>query len=122
VIGYVSHSEAIRLQHNAQLLLLVEMNKPETRSIIPGKLFEYLVARRPIIAFGPQGSDMAGIISETNSGHFFGYHDEDLLKAQILEYYALFKADALYLEASEIGQYSRRELTRNMAALLHELP
>ncbi|MBZ0328620.1 MAG: glycosyltransferase family 4 protein [Altibacter sp.] len=121
VIGYVSHSEAIQLQHNAQLLLLVEMNKPETRAIIPGKLFEYLVARRPIIAFGPQGSDMAGIISETKSGHFFGYHNEEALASQILEYYALFKADALYLGPSEINQYSRRELTKKLAAVLHEL-
>jgi hypothetical protein len=122
VIGYVSHDEAIQLQHNAQLLLLVEMNKPETRSIIPGKLFEYLAARRPIIAMGPKGSDMQAIISETNSGHFFGYQDSELLKNQILSYYSVYKENRLLLGASDIQQYSRKELTRKMAQLLCELP
>ena len=68
LIGYVSHSEALQLQHNSQLLLLVEMDRLETRSIIPGKLFEYLAAHRPIIGIGPEGSDIEGILDETNSG------------------------------------------------------
>ena len=122
VIGYVSHNEALQLQHNAQLLLLVEMNKPETRSIIPGKLFEYLAARRPIIALGPNGSDMAAIILETNSGYFFTYQEAELLKNQILSYYTLYKDNRLLLGASDIQQFSRKELTRKMAQLLCELP
>lgn len=122
MFGYVSHDEALQLQHNAQLLLLVEMNKPETRSIIPGKLFEYLAARRPILALGPQGSDMAAIILETRSGHFFGYQEAELLKEQILRYYTFYKEGRLQLDTSDIQQFSRRELTHKMAQLLCELP
>src|SRR5690554_1720410 len=43
--GYVSHSEALELQKKSQVLLLVEMDTPETNAIIPGKLFEYLASR-----------------------------------------------------------------------------
>jgi galactitol-specific phosphotransferase system IIB component len=46
--SYVSHNEAIVFQKKSQILLLIEINSPETKSIIPGKLFEYMVSERPI--------------------------------------------------------------------------
>ncbi|HMK07307.1 MAG TPA: glycosyltransferase, partial [Flavobacterium sp.] len=42
-IGYVSHKAAIAQQRSSQVLLLIEINSSETTSIIPGKLFEYMV-------------------------------------------------------------------------------
>jgi hypothetical protein len=58
-LGYVSHDEAIIHQKKSQVLLLIEINSEDTKSIIPGKLFEYLVSGRPIIGVGPNGSDFA---------------------------------------------------------------
>ncbi|MFT4697563.1 MAG: glycosyltransferase involved in cell wall biosynthesis [Flavobacteriaceae bacterium] len=120
VIGYVSHEEALQFQHNAQLLLLIEMNLPETRSIIPGKLFEYLLAKRPIIALGPKGSDIEAIISETNAGRFFDYEDKSQLKKEIADSYQLFKEGKLIINSRGIEKYSRRELTREMAETINK--
>lgn len=119
-LGYVSHSEALRLQHNSQVLLLVEINSTETRAIIPGKLFEYLAAQRPIIALGPKESDIEGIINETNAGKFFSYWDEDVLKAEILQVYKDFKNGDLRIVSEGIEKYSRRDLTRQMALLIEK--
>jgi len=118
VLGYVSHSEALRLQHKSQILLLVEINSAETRAIIPGKLFEYLAAKRPIIALGPKESDIEGIINETKSGKFFSYWDDDELKTEILQLYKDFKNGELKVASEGIEKYSRRELTRQMASLI----
>lgn len=115
VVGYVSHEEALQFQHNAQLLLLIEMNLAETRSIIPGKLFEYLLAKRPIIALGPNGSDIEAIISETNAGRFFNYEEELQLKKEIADSYQLFKEGKLSVTSNGIEKYSRRELTGKIA-------
>lgn len=117
-LGYVSHSEALKLQHQSQVLLLVEINSPETRAIIPGKLFEYLAAQRPILALGPKESDMEGIINETNAGKCFSYYDDSALRTEILKYYAAFKSGALKIVSEGIEKYSRRELTKQMAALI----
>ncbi len=117
-LGYVSHSEALRLQHKSQVLLLVEINSAETRAIIPGKLFEYLAAKRPIIALGPKESDIEGIINETKSGKFFSYWDDDELKTEILQLYKDFKNGELKIASEGIEKYSRRELTRQMASLI----
>ncbi len=116
--GYVSHSDALEMQFSSQVLLLVEIDRLETRAIIPGKLFEYLAAERPIIALGPKQSDMEVIIKETNSGKFFSYYDEEELKQEILSLYQAFKKGNLKVDSVGIEKYSRRELTKRMAAVI----
>ncbi len=118
-LGYVSHSEALKLQNQSQVLLLVEINSAETRAIIPGKLFEYLVAKRPIIALGPKESDIEKIIIETKSGNFFSYWDDDELKVEILQLYQQFKNGGLKITSESIEKkYSRRELTKQMVDIV----
>tara|TARA_R110002012_G_scaffold9062_1_gene41603 strand:+ start:16525 stop:17811 length:1287 start_codon:yes stop_codon:yes gene_type:complete len=117
-LGYVSHTEALRLQHKSQVLFLVEINRAETRAIIPGKLFEYLAAKRPIIALGPKESDIEGIIQDTNAGKFFSYWDNDELKDELLQLYKDYKSGDLMVSSEGIEKYSRRELTKQMASLI----
>lgn len=47
--GRVSHSEAINIQKNADVLLLLTWNTPIDRGILPGKFYEYMMANKPII-------------------------------------------------------------------------
>lgn len=119
--GYVDHSEAVILQHRSQVLLLVEINRPETRAIIPGKLFEYLSSKRPIIAIGPEGSDIKKIINDTEVGHFFNYSQKELLKKIILEYYVRYKNQVLEIDSKKIDTYSRKNLTKNLSNLILSL-
>ncbi|NNM23424.1 MAG: glycosyltransferase family 4 protein [Flavobacteriaceae bacterium] len=121
ISGYVSHDAAIQAQQSAQLLLLIEMNKPETRAIIPGKLFEYLRARRPIIAIGPHGSDIEPILKETGAGEFFTYSERQELKQEILQCFDLFSTGTLKVTSSGVQKYHRRNLTGRMAALIRSL-
>jgi hypothetical protein len=94
----------------------------ETRAIIPGKLFEYLAAHRPILGIGPEGSDIKGILDETNSGKFFSYNEHDAaLKEHLLVQYDAFKKGSLRVASTGIEKYSRRELTRHMASLIKNL-
>jgi galactitol-specific phosphotransferase system IIB component len=119
-IGYVAHDEAIAHQRKSQVLLLVEIDSPDTKSIIPGKLFEYMVSERPILAIGPQGSDFAEIIAQTNTGVFFTYDQKEHLKAQILKYYQQFSEGSLQSHPVGLQQYSRKSLTEKLANLLRK--
>ena len=118
VVGYVSHNEALQLQKNAQILLLIEMDSEETKAIIPGKLFEYLAAKRPIIALGPYGSDVATIVNETNSGAYILFTEMEYLRRKIVSLYKLFQEGKLMVSSQNISKYSRRELTQKMSKLL----
>jgi galactitol-specific phosphotransferase system IIB component len=117
-LGYVSHSEAIAHQKKSQVLLLIEINSEETKSIIPGKLFEYMVSGRPIIGIGPNGSDFAEIITNTNTGVFFDYSEKMKLKSVFLGYYNQFLDGKLQSNAVGLQQYSRKSLTEKLVQLL----
>ena len=119
--GYVSHSEALQMQHNAQVLLLLEIDRPETRAIIPGKLFEYFAAKRPIVALGPKGSDIEQLISETQSGEFFEHSEKQKLKSNILQLYSDYKKGILGITSKNTSKYSRRNLTKHMAETIQKV-
>ncbi|HRB72845.1 MAG TPA: glycosyltransferase family 4 protein [Flavobacterium sp.] len=117
-LGYVSHQEAVQQQRSSQVLLLVEIDSEETKSIIPGKLFEYMVSERPILAIGPEDADFAGIIKQTNTGVFALYDNKDLVKETLLSYYRLYLTQNLKVYPVGLQQYSRRNLTKQLADLL----
>jgi len=117
-LGYVSHQEAVEHQRKSQVLLLIEINSEDTKSIIPGKLFEYMVSERPILALGPEGSDFAEIITSTNTGVFFLYDELEQLKELLLKYYNLYKEQNLKVHAVGLQQYSRKNLTEKLAKLI----
>ena len=117
-LGYVSHKEAIYHQKASQVLLLIEIDSEETKSIIPGKLFEYMVSERPILAMGPENSDFESIIKSTNTGVFHQYDQYDELKQSILDFYTQYKSNALKVHAVGLQQYSRKNLTKQLADLI----
>ena len=117
-LGYVSHSEAVKHQKISQVLLLIEIDSEETKSIIPGKLFEYMVSERPIIAIGPKDSDFAEIITSTNTGVFFTYNEKERLKKTILTNFELYLEKKLHVYPVGLQQYSRKNLTEKLAKLI----
>jgi galactitol-specific phosphotransferase system IIB component len=118
-LGYISHKEAVEHQRKSQVLLLVEIDSEETKSIIPGKVFEYLVSERPIIAIGPEDSDFAEIITSTNTGKFFLYDEKKKVKKAILGYFELYLENKLQVYPVGLQQYSRKNLTEQLAKLIN---
>ena len=117
-LGYVSHEEALQQQRCSQVLLLIEINSKETECIIPGKVFEYIVSERPIIAIGPKKADFASIIKETNTGKFFTYHEKEILKKHIYELFQLFLSKELKSHPIGLQKYSRKALTEELVKLI----
>ncbi|HCQ11908.1 glycosyltransferase family 4 protein [Flavobacterium sp.] len=117
-LGYVSHKEAVSHQRTSQILLLIEINSENTKSILPGKLFEYMVSERPIIAIGPKDSDFAEIIKSTNTGVFFTYDEKEALKTLIASHYQLFLQQNLKVFPVGLQHYSRKNLTKQLSELV----
>ncbi|PNQ72935.1 glycosyl transferase family 1 [Hanstruepera neustonica] len=117
-IGYVSHNESIVYQKKSQVLVLVEIDNDDTKCIIPGKLFEYMVSNRPIVALGPKGSDVEGILRETNTGQYFYYDAHQALKDVIYKHYLSYKEGKLQSYGIGLQKYSRETLTKTLAELL----
>jgi hypothetical protein len=121
--AYVPHHEAIKLQRRSQLLLLCLVQNPDTKSIVTGKLFEYLQADRPVIGIGYADGDAATILKQTNAGVMFDFADAALLKEKVLDFYQQYKTGKLCAASDKdaISQFSRRKLTEKLTVLLDGL-
>lgn len=119
--GYQSHEVAVKEQLNASVLILPLRKEPEYEAVLPGKLFEYLASRRPILGIGQTEGAMAKVVRETGSGVVYNWDEEKKIKAWIDLCWDEFKNDELKDNMSDISKYSRRKLTKRLASLLNEL-
>lgn len=120
-VGYVSHQEAIQLQRESAALLLIEIDAEITKGIIPGKVFEYLSAQRPILGIGPKDADVGEIITSTNGGHYITYNEEDRLEQLLLELFENYTSSSWNDRRGAISKYHRKELTSSLATLIKNL-
>ena len=67
-LGPCDHATAVREQRSATLLLLPLRNDAQYRPILPGKLFEYLAARRPVLGIGQADGAMARVLHAAQAG------------------------------------------------------
>ncbi len=118
---YVPHTKAIELQKQAQVLLLLIPNVEGAEGIVTGKIFEYLVSNRPILAIAPTDGDVSKIISETNTGFVVDFDNEIKLKKVILELYNNYKQGILDVKVKNIAQFHRRNLTNKLAQIIKSL-
>lgn len=120
-IDYVPHDEALKLSAGSAVLLLLINNTPNSLGIIPGKVFEYLATRRPILCIGPLAGDSARIVSETKSGPVVDFNDEDGLRTALRELFSQYTANDRLKNETTIDQYSRKALAGNIAGLLSQM-
>src|SRR5207302_1752875 len=76
----VGRDEVLQREMESHVLLLLGWSDPEETGQHTGKLFEYLGARRPILAVGGNRGVLTGVLNETKAG----VHALD--KAQLREY------------------------------------
>ena len=117
-IDYVPHTEAVKLQQQAQVNLLVVNISPTAWTIIPGKFYEYLGSGRPLIALAPKDSDTAKVLEQTKGGVVHEYDDVEGLKNRILEYFALYQAGNLKIDSQGTEQFTRKHLAGEFAKVL----
>lgn len=117
-IDYLPHSEVQNFQRASQVLLLAVNKVPSAKGIITGKIFEYLLAKRPILAIGPEDGDLAELLQETDAGSCFDFDNTKGLKKELIDLYNRYKNQTLAVDSKHIERYHRKEITGQLAALL----
>ncbi|WP_127141989.1 glycosyltransferase family 4 protein [Flagellimonas marinaquae] len=117
-MGYLSHDKVLEAQQKSQLLLLLEIDSEETRGIIPGKLFEYLNAKRPILAIGPHEWEAGSMVEQHQAGHMCLHKDVASLKSVLLEAFHNYQEGNLNCTSEGVEQYHRRALTESLAKFI----
>jgi glycosyltransferase involved in cell wall biosynthesis len=113
-IPYVDHTAAIQYMLNTSVLLLIIPDHQSNKSIITGKIFEYIASGKPIICLGPLDGDAAGIIGNTEYRKTLSYLDSKGISEIMIQ---LISGKSLTQKNSN-AFYSRRELTKKIIPLL----
>lgn len=115
--GMIPYPAALQEMVDADVLLLLAPNQPYQ---IPAKAFDYIGAKRPILALTEDGAT-ADLIKTVKVGKIVGPEDVDGIKAAITEFYQEWKNVSLFNEGSDSERFARRQLTCEFANVLNEM-
>lgn len=122
VHDYMPHAASVRHLFQSDALLMVVDDFKGNEEIVPGKVYEYMGAGKPIITLAPEGA-VTQVIEQTRSGRCARSGDIDGIADIFLDFYTQWEAGTLgsAQDRATVGQYERREVTRRLAAMLDEL-
>ncbi len=113
----VPHTESLRLAHTSHILLMIAL--PHNN---PGKFFEYVGARRPILALVSDG-ELKDLVVRLRRGEVAPADDPQGIAARIGEMYARYAAGTLDrdYDLSIVSEFRRDRLTADLAECLDAL-
>ncbi len=120
-ISQLPHKMALRKASQSAMLLLPLNNTPNVLGIAPGKLYEYLALKRPILCFGPPEGDAANIILATKSGYIVDFNDIERCKQMLQDCMHKHKNNQLHVKQRDISPFSRIALTKEIANILDQI-
>lgn len=120
--GYLCHNESINLIMNASVLLLTLGSREKTKSVFPGKVFEYLRCKKPILALSPKDSVVENLLKETDCGVNVEYNDTEGIENTILKFYNNWLSNTIFIvNEDEIKKYERKNLTKQLSEIFDKL-
>lgn len=120
-LGYVSHEKVLEYYQNSSLLLLLLNPRDESQLIIPGKIFEYLMVGKPVLAIGKPQSEVHRILEDTNGGEMLSAEEHDRMKQLIMDHYEQFRNGETTVAASNTEKYKRSNLTKVLVDRLNSM-
>ena len=117
ILPYMDHDQCIVNMAASDCLLLIEGAGPGSEAFYTGKVFEYMVSGRPILAIIPQHGAAAQLIKETKTGLISDCTDLEATKKNIENLYTswLKNIHNYSPDKEEIKKYERNTLAMELA-------
>jgi glycosyltransferase involved in cell wall biosynthesis len=116
----ITHADAISAMRRSAVLLANVPHMTDTHWI-PGKLYEYLAASRPILFIGPRMGEAAAIVQRTHAG-LTVENDEGAILGALRKLYASWNArQPLRPNLDVVHEYDRRRQTRSLAEVFEQV-
>lgn len=119
-VGRVAYEEALARQRESHVLLLLNWEDDRERGCYPLKTFEYLGARRPVLAIGGSEEDVVTrILNETKAGRSCA--DAKAIKDYVYELYEEYRNAGSVTYSGiekEVCKYSYREMAGRFVEVL----
>ncbi len=117
-LGYLPHFQTVAEQRSANVLILPLRQEPEYAKVLPGKIFEYLAARRPVLGIGQENGAAAAVLKDSGAGVMFDWDRTDPIRNWIDSAWERHLRGEEAPCEGNISSYSRLELTRKLSEIL----
>jgi len=116
LLGFMPQAEALPHMADTDYLLLTMTNDIS----VPGKLFEYMAVRRPILAIAAPGSEVDLLLTETGAGLCAPPNDAERIRGMLLRAFEGWQKGNLRTaeNAAAIRRYERPRLVAEYANLI----
>ncbi len=118
--GRITQSEVLQKQMNSDVLLLISWMNESEKMFIPGKVYDCMGCRKPVLSIGYNEGSLKDLINQTN----IGYHVSDVeeCKKAIYDYYIKYNNNELKYNGNEFAEkYSLRNTAKNFSEILEEI-
>ncbi len=121
-INYLPHRQALAYANGFDALALsITDSLPGSENVTPGRIYEYLYLRKPILAICPPESDLARLVKNNRAGVVVPYSNTSAVR-EVLEKWISNPAriDHPPRNASHMDSYHRGHLTRQLINFIEE--
>jgi glycosyltransferase involved in cell wall biosynthesis len=119
--GTRPRAEVLDRERSSQILLLLTHDHPYDRGVYTGKVFEYLAARRPVLALGCPGGVVADLLGEARAGWTAAGHEQArVVLEQALASYVRDGQVPYQARPEAIERWSHPVMAQRMAGVLNE--
>lgn len=118
----VAHSDVLRTERQAHVLLLIKHADSRYDGLVPGKLYEYLGLRRPVLALAPEGEARA-LVESARRGETAPPDDVEAIAGKIavmVDHYRNGTLETAY-DLSPLPALERRQQAGALARVLDSM-
>jgi len=105
----ISRKKSLKIQKNSQILLLLTWDCSYEKGVIPGKVFDYISAKRPVLSLGSNNSEGLKILEKINVATHCN-NEEELEKYLI----SIYKE---YIEKNYISYNGNSKLIKHYSSI-----
>lgn len=118
--GRITYPEVLQHQMNADVLLLISWMDESEKIFIPGKIYDCIGCRKPILSIGYKEGSLKELIEKTNIGYHISGVEE--CKNAVYDYYTKYNENELKYSGNEFAdEYSVKNTAKNFSKILEEI-
>jgi glycosyltransferase involved in cell wall biosynthesis len=117
--GRISWKDSLRIQKQADMLIYLEWGDGSVQGILTGKIFEYLILKKPVLSIGRTATASTGsdLLKNAGVGLFVG-NDVQRIKSVLLNLQKDGKPFDIKPNEKIIEKYSRQKLSKKLLDLM----
>lgn len=121
--SYMPHEEVVKQMSKAAINFVILADKPESKGVFTGKIFDYILSERPILGIMPSNGVASNLINDRELGVSVEHGEVDKVYEFIKEIYKkwIFDEEIKINSIERCKDFDRKYLTKQLSITMDKL-